>query len=106
MRKQFATQVAKGAPSQEEERRISNYMSHDYNIHKRIYDQSTSLVDITRVSKHLEKSVKCEMTCMEGQNQNANGIEHKKHRKDEQMNSRQDNINYQGYSDDSESGRI
>lgn len=57
LRKQFATQVAKGAPSREEELRISNYMSHDYNIHKRIYDQSTSLVDITKVSQQFEANV-------------------------------------------------
>lgn len=58
LRKQFATDVAKKGTSQEEERRVSTYMSHDFNIHKKIYDQSAVLMDITKVSKHLEGALK------------------------------------------------
>ncbi|XP_074033916.1 uncharacterized protein isoform X1 [Leptinotarsa decemlineata] len=58
LRKHFATEVAKEGTSHEEELRISNYMSHKYNIHKTFYDQSTPLIDITTVSQRLEKSAK------------------------------------------------
>lgn len=33
-------------------------MSHDFKIHKNIYDHSVTITDITKVSKHLEGSVK------------------------------------------------
>lgn len=60
LRKHLATEVAKKGTTQEDERRVSTYMSHDYNIHKKIYDQSAVLVDITKVSKHLEGAVEVE----------------------------------------------
>lgn len=56
LRYHLATEVSKGGTNQEEEMRVSNYMSHDYNIHKNIYDKSAVVLDITRVSKHLESS--------------------------------------------------
>lgn len=56
LRYHLATEVSKRSSSQEEEKRVSNYMSHDYSIHKNIYDQSAVLIDITKVSKHLEAS--------------------------------------------------
>ncbi|KAK9878058.1 hypothetical protein WA026_020686 [Henosepilachna vigintioctopunctata] len=56
LRKHLATEVAKAGTSQEEEMRVSTYMSHDFNIHKKVYDHSATLVDITKVSKHLERT--------------------------------------------------
>lgn len=56
LRKHFATQVSIEGTSHEEELRISNYMSHNYDIHRTIYDQSTPLIDITAVSERLERS--------------------------------------------------
>lgn len=58
LRKQFATEVAKKGVSEEDEKRCSTYMSHDFNIHKNIYDHSATLTDITKVSKHLESTMR------------------------------------------------
>lgn len=73
-------------------------MSHDYNIHpsKRIYDQTTSLVDVTKISKHLEATAK------DGTKRTKKSDQNKNLRYSDNQKMKRNNENINDYSSSSE----